>query len=447
MLLPSQSVEWGHLQPGARLVAETSGAAVTIEARLASGGQGDVYAVAMGGRPYALKWYRPELIRRDPGLRERLKRLARKDPPSPRFLWPVDLVIQPGAAELFGYLMPLREDRFHDFDEVIAGSIRPNLRAVVTAGLGTVEEYRALHAGGWCYMDINFGNVALDPDTGEVRICDNDNADVNNAPAYVFTGTPGFMAPEIVQRIARPTVATDLWSLAVLLFWSLVRCHPLLGRREFECPIMDAKAEDRLFGSEARFIFDPSDRSNEPVAGYHDNALLLWPVYPTLLRDLFTRAFTDGIRDPRHGRVLESEWRSALAQLRDHIRHCPDCGTENFHDPDRSGPGKCWAPACGKRLDEPLKLSIGDFTVVADHGATIFPHHVHARRRFDFSTPLAEVVRHPARNDLIGLRNLGEEPLAARQADGRERVVEPGRILELVRGVEVELGAARATVV
>lgn len=438
MLRERSISQLGLLNAGQRLTAETSGIEITVDRHIASGGQGDVYAVSMGSQNYALKWYRPEIARRDTQLRERLRRLSRRDPPSPHFLWPTDLVTSEDYPNSFGYIMPFRDARFRDFDDLIAGAVKPSWRVVVTAAMETVQEYRALHAGGWCYMDINFGNIAFDPETGEVRICDNDNADVNDTPIEMFTGTPGFMAPEIVQRQARPTIATDLWSLSVLLFWALVRSHPLLGEKEFGCLIMDAKAEERLYGKQARFIFDPHDASNRPVPDYHSNAILLWPIYPAFLRELFVRAFTSGIADPRHGRVLETEWRTALARLRDAISMCPHCGTENFFDADATDPGKCWSSACGRPLPRPICVKVGDGLVVADERVVLHPHHVNPRRRFDFTTPIGECVRHPVRPDIVGLRNTMSAPLRVRLADGREREVAQNQIVELQRGMRID---------
>lgn len=55
---------------------------------------------------------------------------------------------------------------------------------------------------------------------------------------------------------------------------------------------------NQLYGTHPVFIFDPNDKSNRPVKGYQDNALIYWDLYPQNLRDLFTQAFTVGIQAP-----------------------------------------------------------------------------------------------------------------------------------------------------
>jgi DNA-binding helix-hairpin-helix protein with protein kinase domain len=118
--------------------------------------------------------------------------------------------------------------------------------------------------------------------------------------------------------------------------------HPLVGKRELDFRVLTPDDQRILFGTEARFIFHPTDTSNEPVAGHHDNALVYWPILPTFLRNLFTRAFTDGIRDPRR-RVIELEWRRAMLRLRDSIVDCPRCRVENFYDAELTSAQHCWS--------------------------------------------------------------------------------------------------------
>ena len=110
-------------------------------------------------------------------------------------------------------------------------------------------------------------------------------------------GTPRFMAPEIVRGDSLPSIQTDLFSLAVLLFYLFVVHHPLEGSRELAIHSFDLPAMTKLYGTHPLFIFDPQDASNRPVAAYHENAIVFWPLFPQFLRDLFIRSFTEGLRD------------------------------------------------------------------------------------------------------------------------------------------------------
>jgi serine/threonine protein kinase len=114
---------------------------------------------------------------------------------------------------------------------------------------------------GLCYRDISFGNVFFDPDTGEVLICDNDNVAVDGEGKIGVLGTPRFMAPEIVRGEALPSMHTDVFSLAVLLFYMLIMHHPLEGKRELAIKCLDLPAMNKLYGTDPLFIYDPDDDS------------------------------------------------------------------------------------------------------------------------------------------------------------------------------------------
>jgi DNA-binding helix-hairpin-helix protein with protein kinase domain len=434
------------LEPGQRLSTEVLGSTVVVEKQVGKGAQGEVYAGEMRGDRVAVKWYKPEWIAKDLRLRERLRRTRELPPPNDRFLWPRDLVLAPELPG-FGYVMPFREARFREFSEIIQADVslppRPSFRTLATAGLETVEGYLRLHAMGLCYVDISGGNVAMDVDTGEVRICDCDNVDENGKGMMSrISGTEGFMAPEIVQNRAYPTRQTDLWSLAVLLFWAFLKNHPLLGRKEYEHPILTEDVALRLWGEDAQFIFD-DDETNAPVAGWNDYALLFWPIFPEFLRAHFRRAFTDGIRDPQHGRVLETEWRTAMARLRDSIVPCPECQAESFCDEQM--PARCWN--CDAALPTPRCITLPGYRVVMCEGAALFPHHLDLKRLPDGERPVARVVRHESRPDLMGLANAGRTPWRVVLPNGEERTVGPGGCVGLHPHVRMLFGNVEAEIV
>jgi eukaryotic-like serine/threonine-protein kinase len=438
------------LQIGQTVRTQTTGLACTVEQFLGGGAQGEVYRATLAGQPVALKWYFPQYLQQDQGLRRRLEQIVRFGPPSDRFLWPLDLTVRVGDDEQFGYIMPLREARFRGMADLVTRRVTPSLRALVTVGFELAYHYRELHAKGLCYRDIAFGNVFFDPDTGEVRIGDNDNVDVNNTPGAI-NGTPRFMAPEIVRGEAEPNAQTDLFSLGVLLFYLLCNHHPLEGKRELAIHCFDQPAMTRLYGQEPLFIFDPLDESNRPVPGEHDNALAFWPLYPQALRDLFTRAFTAGLHDPHHGRVRESEWCTALLRLRDGLFYCTACGAENFYDVATLRAGqtpRCWACQTSLRLPPRLRLQQGTerSIILLTHETRLYGHHLDPNRQFDLSEPWAAVAVHPTRPDVWGLQNRSADKWVVTTADGAVRDVPPGRSVTLAAGTQIHFGTCEGEI-
>lgn len=422
-----------------------------VESLIGAGSQGEVYRASVEGSAFALKWYYDDMATED--QRAALRALIDAGPPDARFLWPVELVTglsKPG----FGYLMTLREPRYRRISDLLARRVTPSFRSLATAGAHLAEGFFRLHAKGRCYRDISPGNVFVDPDSGDVLICDNDNVGVDGKRGGIL-GTPRFMAPEVVRGEALPSTQTDLFSLAVLLFLILVNHHPLEGRKEADTRCLDLPAMSRLYGTEPVFIFDPVDHSNEPVPWYHDNALAFWPIYPAFLRKLFTRSFTEGIRDPDQGRIRDSTWRTALTRLRDSILYC-GCGAENFYDADAlqaagGSPGSCWK--CSRPIQLPPRIRIGKSVVMLNHDSKLFRHQLEQDISVDFTTPLAEVTRHPTIPTLWGLKNLTAERWTATASDGTVRNVEPARTVPLAMGTrvnfgntmgEIRLGAARS---
>ncbi len=424
-----------------QLVAETSGAPCVVEQLLGSGGQGEVYRGSLAGSDVAIKWYYPYYLKQDQGLRDRLGLAIKKGSPNANFLWPLELVAS-GESEGFGYIMPLRDPQYKSIVDLMKRRAEPTFYALTTAGLHLADSFLQLHAKGLCYRDISFGNVFFHPGTGEILICDNDNVTVDDGGESGVLGTPRFMAPEVVRGEAMPSTHTDLYSLAVLLFYMLMVHHPLEGRREVEIHCLDLPAMNKLYGTQPLFIWDPQDPSNRPVPGEQDNAIAYWDLYPRFLRDLFTKAFTDGLRDPKNGRVRESEWRSALVRLRDSILYCV-CGAENFYDADAlrdSGgiPGSCWA--CKRQLVLPPRIRVGRSIIMLNHDSHLYPHHIDDQRPYDFAQPIAELSQHPQNPALWGLKNLSGEKWVATFPDGTVRDIEPGRSAPLAVGLKINFG-------
>src|SRR5262245_25193733 len=432
--------------------AVTSNTPCHIEQFLGGGTQGEVYRAGLNGMHVAVKWYFPEQATRDQW--ESLQVIIEKGPPSGKFLWPIEFVLSEEVPG-FGYIMPLREPHYKSILDLMKKRVEPTFRSLATVGFELADSFLQLHAKGLCYRDISFGNTFFNPQNGSVLICDNDNVGVDGESGGGVLGTPGFMAPEIVRGDAMPSTQTDLFSLAVLMFYILMVHHPLEGKKEAEIRCFDLPARVKLYGAEPVFIFDPSDESNRPVPGLHDNAIIYWAIYPQFLKDMLTRAFTTGVKDPL-SRVREGEWRPAMARLRDSIIYCHSCGSENFYDADllRTTGGKpapCWS--CHKTVQLPFRIRIGKSAsdksgsvIMLNHDTLLYPHHIDDQKQYDFSEPLASVARHPKDPNVWGLKNLSKEKWVVVTANGTMTDVEPGRSATLAIGTKIKFGGAEGEI-
>lgn len=424
----------GQLKTGAFLKSE-SASQYQVLSLLGAGGQGEVYEVECGGKRYALKWYFKHMA--TAAQKEILDNLIKRGAPDPSFLWPRDLIFsRPG--EPFGYIMPLRPKNFKSIVDMMKRRAEPSFASLCRAAYNLTSGYQKLHAMGYSYRDISFGNMFFDPDTGEVLICDNDNVSANGVDNSSVYGTPRFMAPEIVTGSAKPSRNTDLYSLAVLLFYMFMMGHPLEGKREAEIKCMDIHAMNQLYGTNPVFIYDPDDKSNRPVKGYQDNVLIYWELYPQLLRELFTKSFTVGLNSPNK-RVTEKEWLEAFANLISGIVPCPSCGAEVFFDAQKQDAGAahtCWN--CQSAVPMPATLASGKSRVVLQKGALLYAHHICGN--FDMTTVAGTVVQNPKNPELWGIRNEGPENWTYIKPDGTQIPVAVGKSAAIAKGVQIDFG-------
>ncbi len=416
-----------------------SGERVDVEQRLGAGGQGEVYRVRVGGQSRALKLYHAHMA--TASQRRDIERLVLKGAPTPHFLWPLQLVVEPSGPR-FGYVMALREPRFHSSEDFMARRVVPGFRALITAGYELASAFLKLHASGLCYRDISFGNVFFDPRTGDVRICDNDNVDITGSGQGGVLGTPRFMAPEVVRGEAVPSAETDRYSLAVLLFYLLEGGHPLEGAREAGIRCLDLPAMNKLYGTEPLYIHDPADDSNRPVPGIHDNPLAFHPLYPEALRRLFLQSFSEGLRSP-HRRVMESVWCRELPRARDALVYCAQCARQCFHDGESPGGAlRCWS--CGAPVRLPPRLRVGQRLVLLNHDTRLYRDHLHEDQ--DFEEVVAEVSQKPGDPGRWGLRNLTTDKWTFTRPDGSIVDVPPGASVPLKTGNVVHFGMARGEI-
>ncbi len=427
-----------ELPPGTKVVSAGGRREGSIVRLLGAGGQGTVYEIAIGDARFALKWYHDHYVAIDRTLRARLTRAVERGAPTASFLWPMDVMVRPGAGS-FGYVMPLRDPAYVGMRALIArppDRVELSLEQRMTLCARIADSFLELHASGFCYQDINFGNFFLHPTTADVLICDNDNVNVDGAEASIY-GTRKFMAPEVVRREALPSTTTDLFSMAVLFFYTLLSWHPLDGRREAGLHVLDAAAELSLYGTEPAFLFDPEDDTNGPVPGAHDPLVARWRSLSPTLRELFVRSFTAGLHQPSR-RVLEYEWRAAFLAAHASVFACSACAYE--HCAEVAG-GAAACARCGAGLALPPIVVIGRAAFAARPGRTLLRHCTAPGGSPDFDAVAGTVERHPCEPNVVGLCNRTEAAWRVRVPGRADATVAPGKTVRLVPGLEIGFGA------
>lgn len=392
------------LKPGMTYTSK-SGLTFKLIKQIGNGGQGAVYLVDVKGKQMALKMYHPAQCK--PAQAVLLKKIVALQSPSPDFVWPEEFIEIEGVRR-FGYLMRL----------IPAGSVEAtaiygdfkgvfSYRMILDMLIKVFKAFRSLHIAGMAYKDVNFGGFHVHPTTGQLSIVDVDNTTFAGNPQNeenVFF--PGFGAPEVVA--GKPcTPESDRHSLACLTYCLMLRDNPFEGSAAKNIRVFDGAAEKKLFSKNPVFIWHPTDSSNKPDPEINRSSLALWPRLPQVIRDLFTKTFTDGLAAPER-RAAPLEWLEALTDLRNSLYACSKCRHEVFFKPENVTSAGHECPRC-KHVG-----GVG-YVLRLPRNKQMFLNGVSVVTVGDFNPGtatsdkvLARVVENPTRPGVFGLRNEGD---------------------------------------
>ena len=415
-------------------IKSSSGEAIEIIQKLGEGGQGIVYKVKYMGKEWALKWYFINKINNADHFYRNLQNNIRLGAPTNAFLWPIEVTEYYEGS--FGYLMALRPQEYKDFSLFLLAKVKfASIEARINAALCITDGFRALHSRGFSYQDLNDGNFFINPQTGDVLICDNDNV----APYGENLGIAGkcrYMAPEVVTSKKRPDIHTDKFSLAVILYLLLFINHPLEGKRTL-CPCLTEELEYRIYGTEPLFVWDPNDDSNRPVRGVHVNEIKFWPAYPQFVHDVFIEAFSQSSligEDTKH-RVQEKKWQEVFTELRNVTVRC-SCGGETFIDVNKSS-SQCIN--CGADIPRGHVMKVMKHNVVLAPGNKVYSCHV-VLDSDDFKETKGEIVTSKMDATLIGLRNDTDSTWNVTLPNGVSKSYTRGQVIKIGKGLKINFG-------
>lgn len=341
--------------------------------------------------------------------------------PSDAFLWPEYLTEKQQGS--YGYIMKLRPQNYYEFGNFLLAKVSfKSFTAMLSAAMKICDGFMMLHRFGYSYQDLNDGNFFIDPQTGDVLICDNDNVMPQGEKSGIM-GKARYMAPEIVAG-GIPDKYSDRFSLSVILFMLFYANHPFEGAKVVACPCMTEAFEKKFYGSEALFIYDPTDKSNLPVRGIHQNVIRRWPVFPQMLRDAFIEEFSkEKLQDPST-RMIEQNWKKIISSVRDSLVVCQHCAEETFVNVSDST-DKCMN--CGKDVDLSKRLVINNRSLPLTQNTYIYID--------EDNTPDGVVTTDS--NGFMLIKNISTETWTVETPSGKIKTVAPNEILPVKEGLKI----------
>lgn len=420
-----------------QVLSTIDGKSVTVMDELGSGGQGLVYKVKRDNKEYALKWYKkvqPE------EFYVNLKENIEAGVPANTFLWPL-MITERDSDGCFGYLMKLCPSNFKSLSQFLNNRVRfDNLSAWINAGMQITASFKILHNKGYSYQDLNDGNFFIDPKTGDVLICDNDNVAPDGRNLGIL-GKPRYIAPEVVDSKYRPDKYSDYYSLAVILFLLFFRGHPLEGQKD-DCDLDDN--ESNLFCKKSLFIYDPHDTSNRPKPVVHKNVIKLWKVFPKFVRDYFIKAFDKKLISNmglgRNDRLNEKEWLKMFRKLRNSIVTCPKCKEETFFNMKKDS-YQCMG--CGVNIERPPHLVIGKDLIPLQLNRRLYCYEIDQDQELDIESmneEVGEVIENPRKPGIRGLKNTSKDTWYKYSPAGKETICKPGDTLVIIKDNKIKFG-------
>ena len=197
---------------------------------------------------------------------------------------------------------------------------------------------------GFSYKDLNDGNFFINPKTGKILICDNDNVTANNIDGDIG-GKARYMAAEIVNNRTSPNIDSDLFSLAIILYRIFMTDHPFEGKRTL-MPCVTQEAQKQIYGDDMVFCWDTTTDINRPDRVNHKGSIYNWSHSPGSLRRIFTKALSrEAVKNPTR-RIKELEWKKFLLKLRANLIVCPSGYHDILADENTTN-----CPRCGKDLE------------------------------------------------------------------------------------------------
>ncbi len=302
-------------------VFDSKGHSIPLGHRLGSGGEGDVYKVAIDGADLVAKIYHKPV---NPEKQEKLMGMFRtsNDRLDGISAWPLGTLHNINGA-VIGFLMQ-KMTGYLPIHELYGPAHRkqkfPNAdwAFLIQAARNVAAAFSTMHSYSYVIGDVNQGNIFV-AQNATIKLIDCDSFQIPiNGRCHLCEGGVGHFTPPELQRVrfrdVTRTANHDNFGLAVICFHLLfMGRHPFAGvyQGQGEMPIERAISEFQFaFGTHANHREMKPPPYSLPFTSISQHVALL-----------FERAFSEeGSRND--GRPRATDWVYVLDELRNQLRTC-----------------------------------------------------------------------------------------------------------------------------
>jgi len=280
---------------------------------------------------------------------------GRRSPPIWAWAWPLAVVVEMDGKPTMGVVSRRVPRSYVRLTDLIYNLERVNEQFkqgstwadYLRVARQVAEAVAALHGKGIAVIDLSSRNLLANLPLGQVMLVDLDSVAVKGFLHPQVLGTPGFIAPEVLQGLAAPGVVSDRHALAVLILWILLFRNVM---EPLQCYSDDPAEDDRLgWGKYACFSENPHDHRNwhrRIGTPYFRGGLLSYKCLSPRLQELVERSLIEGLHRPSR-RPPAQAWLQALTEAEDLLVKCTDCSQPYIYPFWQQPPRLRLCPFCG----------------------------------------------------------------------------------------------------
>lgn len=313
-----------------KTVKSDSGRCIRVDELIKAGGQGEAYAATelSSGQRGVLKVFHDRFNNSD--TRKRIRFILTQDLKTTcsTIEAPLDIL---DTKQFVGHYTPYVGE--HSLEDLL-GSPNFALSEGIQLAIALTHSFVEMHRRSIAHGDAQSENVRITKTDSVMRlhVIDLDNFNAPGMPPPPCVGHNLYMAPELREALAKglpavPTIASDLYSLGVLMHEIILLSHPSTGNDNTEADFHKAMCS-------GRWLMDPAaaDRPKGNLGGY-----------PTsVLNADLARLFRSAVSVDPAKRPSSETWEAGLFKAFQAVYCCPHCNGQFVIDVSKAA-----CPLCG----------------------------------------------------------------------------------------------------